>query len=175
MKKLLILSTLAVVSTSICEGSESPFSNTSQHNLLVNACVRGEVNSVKYYIENGANPNTQDNNGHTLLGIACRNNNENMVKALIEECFANIDEKDAFGNTPLITATYHKRTNIVKYLLEHGAEVNIQGEGGKTALSIAKTYNENGLEAELLKCLIDNGAEESSYADPSNEKEMTNR
>lgn len=174
MKKLFILSILVVVSTSVCEGSELPFSNTNQHNLLVNACTRGEINLVKYYIENGADPNALDNNGHTLLGIACQEGNETMVKTLIE-CGANVDEEDEFGNTPLITAIYCRHIRIVEYLIKEGANVNKVGEGGKTPLSIAKTFDEHGLGADLVQCLINNGAEELSNLDYPNEKEIAGR
>ena len=182
MKKLLILSILVVVSANVCEGSDSLPPPRDPDYLLVDACKRRDVALVKSYIlDDNGNPDAQDNmenTGPTLLCIACQNNDERMVKTLIEECHANIDKENKIGNTPLIIATYHKHVEIVKYLLEQGANINKKGEGEKTALSIAETFSENGYDTEakrLLQCLINGGVSESSDLDSPNEKELSNR
>ena len=51
-------------------------------------------------------------------------------------------------------AIYNDRLEIVKYLVEHGADVNAKTENGVTVLMSA-TYNNN---SEMVKFLVEHGA-----------------
>lgn len=59
------------------------------------------------------------------------------------------------GSTPLGNATYYGRTEMVKLLIERGADVNLADEFGQTPLSCACS----GGELEIVKILLDNNAE----------------
>lgn len=69
---------------------------------------------------------------------------------------ADIQAKDASGNTPLHLAAKNGHLNVAKLLLEHGAEVEAEDVGGNTALHFAT----DGGNLELAKILLDEGATE---------------
>ena len=65
-----------------------------------------------------------------------------MVKLLLDNG-ANVNEQGILNWTTLIQAVRDGYTDVVKVLLEHGADINIEGKWG-TALDHAKDggYNE---------------------------------
>ena len=50
---------------------------------------------------------------------------------------ANVDLPDAYGNTPLLIASYYGHTQFLSLLLAHGAEITARNDEGDTALSVA--------------------------------------
>jgi ankyrin repeat protein len=50
-----------------------------------------------------------------------------------------------YGRTPLMVACYYGYAGIVRYLCQHGANVNFQNPGGESALFFASYYNFPGL------------------------------
>jgi len=68
---------------------------------------------------------------------AIKSGNEIKLKELISHFKEFIDSHDAEGNTLLIIAVINVQVNIVKMLLEEGADVNAPDKGGMTALHYA--------------------------------------
>ncbi len=93
----------------------SIYSNTKSNN-----------NIVKLLIDNGADPNIQDNNGWTALMLASRNSN-----------------------------TYSCNTTI-KILLEAGADINATACDGWTALLLACRFSLTDSSVETVELLLDN-------------------
>ncbi len=60
----------------------------------------------------------------TLLFNVCLNDNENLVKYLVDSG-ADVNKQNNNGITPLFDACDKENNTIVKYLVEHGANVNI--------------------------------------------------
>ncbi|MHC9544834.1 MAG: ankyrin repeat domain-containing protein [Vulcanimicrobiota bacterium] len=81
-------------------------------------------------IHRGQNVNSKDWIGQTPLYYAVRNNNEEMVKFLLDNG-AIIDAIDNDGNTPL-ASTYSLK--MIKLLVEGGADINVKSAYGDTAL-----------------------------------------
>ncbi|HEX3228944.1 MAG TPA: ankyrin repeat domain-containing protein [Pyrinomonadaceae bacterium] len=67
---------------------------------------------------------------------------------------ANINSRGSSG-TPLFLAAGEGRLNAVRYLLDEGADVNLRGEYGNTALTEATYYGH----ASVIKELVMRGAE----------------
>jgi len=65
----------------------------------------------------------------------------------------NVNQKGIQGETPLLRACQRGHENIVKYLVEHGANVNI-----KTYTTPLKVACENGNER-IIKYLLEHGAD----------------
>ncbi len=65
-----------------------------------------------------------------------------------------IDATYEHGWTPLIVAAFHGRLDLVQYLLERGAEVNVQASFGWTALMFAADHGHY----EIVKTLLEAGA-----------------
>lgn len=62
---------------------------------------------------------------------------------------ANVNSRGAMG-TPLFLAAGEGRLNAVRYLLDEGADVNLRGEYGNTALTEAAYYGHLSVIKELL-------------------------
>jgi ankyrin repeat protein len=88
------------------------------------AASRGShVETVRLLIANGANVHDRtEGDGDTPLLFACRQGNAQMAKLLIEND-ANVSDKDFLGFSCFMWAAYGRRAvEIVKLLLEHGAD-----------------------------------------------------
>jgi ankyrin repeat protein len=57
-----------------------------------------------------------------------------------------VDKPDSNGLTPLMVAVHLRDEGMVKLLLEHGANPNLQAPGGEDALEIARSSGEGGIE-----------------------------
>ncbi len=66
---------------------------------------------------------------------------------------ADLNEKDAFGSTPLIIAATFGKTDVANALIEAGADLNITNNDGATALHAAAFL----CRTEIVKTLVDHG------------------
>jgi uncharacterized protein len=89
----------------------------------------------------------------TMLMEAVRNNDAALVRELISRG-SQVDERDAKGDAPLIIAAYQGYTDIVKLLLEAGADVSVVDPGMKATALHAAAYAGN---AEAARLLIEHG------------------
>jgi CubicO group peptidase (beta-lactamase class C family) len=67
---------------------------------------------------------------------------------------SDLNEKDAYGSTPLIIAITFGKTDVAKALIEAGADLNLKSNDGSTALHIAAFL----CRTETIKALLDKGA-----------------
>jgi ankyrin repeat protein len=56
-----------------------------------------------------------------------------VVRCLIEELGANVNQAAMGGTTPLIAAAHRKHHNVIAYLLKHGADAQISAHFGTAA------------------------------------------
>jgi ankyrin repeat protein len=63
-----------------------------------------------------------------------KNNNYTKIQTLLQKYPDFINKKDS-GSTPLTVACYHGNTNIIKLLLDHGADPNIYDDIGNNAFN----------------------------------------
>ena len=76
---------------------------------------------------------------------------------------ADVNSKDYFGATALMSAAYRGFTEIVKILIEHGADVNARDHDGNTALDKTPLNPQNGKKMlEIAKLLLEHGADVNS-------------
>ncbi|VDM66056.1 unnamed protein product [Strongylus vulgaris] len=78
-----------------------------------------------------------------------------VVRILVEEAGANINQTTNTSSTPLRGACYDGHLEIVKYLVEHGADIEIANQHGHTSLMIA-AYRQK---VDVVKYLISCGAD----------------
>jgi CubicO group peptidase (beta-lactamase class C family) len=69
------------------------------------------------------------------------------------EAGSDLNEKDAYGSTPLIIAATFGKAEVAKALIEAGADLNITNNDGGTALHAAAFL----CRPEIVKALVDNG------------------
>ena len=87
--------------------------------------------------------------------------NTPMVRRLLdadpESVRIHLESRDPVGMTPLHKATWGGHPEIVRLLLERGADVNAKDGGGQTAVSLAARWGR----ADLMNVLLDHGADTS--------------
>lgn len=127
--------TLAHVKAEIAKGAD-PFGRTSEnYTPLHYAARRSSPDIVQYLIDLGANVNARTKRyqftigRYTPLHVAIQKP-ENLRVLIAAE--ADINIKDASGNTPLHWATFNiKRVESLNILLEYGANAKIKTGTGK--------------------------------------------
>lgn len=66
-----------------------------------------------------------------------------------------VDSRDGFGRTALMVAARYGELEIVRFLINNGADVNAKDNNGQTALILAV----DGRNIELVKYLVSHGAD----------------
>ena len=82
--------------------------------------------------------------------------NLSYLKVLLTKFHVDPNIKNEYNNTVLYIASRNGNLNMVKYLVEHGADVNIQNRWGETALYQAS--NRNG-HLDIIRYLVEHGAD----------------
>lgn len=102
-------------------------------------CEKNNIKKIKKLIDEGLSPNSKDNSYNSLLAIAVDNNNLDVVKLLIENG-ANVNYSGSLSNrTPLIRASKRTYPEIIEYLLEKGADIDIVDDSGNKAIDYLPT------------------------------------
>ncbi len=70
---------------------------------------------------------------------------------------SDLNRKDAYGSTPLITACLFGKTEAVRTLLDGGAAINLINAEGSTALHTAAFF----CRKDIVKMLIESGADQT--------------
>ena len=99
--------------------------NTNGATALIIAATHGKADVVKALINRGANPNVADNDGRTPLMHAAGQDDATTVQVLLSEPEIDIDVKTHEGATALWIAAFNGEADIVKMLLEHGADIHL--------------------------------------------------
>ena len=126
---------------------------------IVTACRLGNKDAVKLLLLCGADIDTCDGCGRSALWTATRYRYGDLVEYLVSNG-SNVNISHLFSHSPLYLALRYPgtRTPLAKYLLYHGADVDIQG-GDKTllqcALSNAESYSLAPILIEAGYCIRD--------------------
>jgi ankyrin repeat protein len=122
---------------------------------LQQAPVYGKTAILKVLISKGANVNTADKYGNTVLHYAIEKNSLTDVKAIVE-AGANLTTPNQDGYLPLNLAVMYSNAEMVSYLLSKGAPIESKRvSSGVTALQQAPVYGKT----DILKLLISKGAD----------------
>ena len=70
---------------------------------------------------------------------------------------SDLNEKDAYGSTPLVVAITFDKTDVAGELIEAGADITITNNDGSTPLHIAAFL----CRIEIVEALLDNGADKN--------------
>ena len=97
------------------------------------------IGGVREVLSLGADVNSADADGWTVLIYACANGYTDIARLLLEHG-ADINMINKNGDTALMRVCANRHTDIVKLLLEHNADVNAVDKYGNTAL-IWAAYN----------------------------------
>lgn len=95
------------------------------------------------------------------LILACESGKADIAAAQLHAFPALVERRTAQGWTPLIVAAFNQQIEVVKVLLQRGADPNASGRGGTTPLMYAKTALQNGSSQDrsLILTLLESGAD----------------
>jgi len=130
-------------------------SNLSSQKLF-KAVDKGDAQKVKALLEKGADPNVYTEDGLFPLWRATANNNQEITKLLLENgATVDLENKTSSGSlTSLIYPSQEGYFEIVKLLVDHGADINYNAFKGFTPIRIAAR---NG-HLNIIKYLAEHGA-----------------
>lgn len=123
---------------------------------ILHAAYEGETDKVVDLLRRGMDVNTTDPQGSTLLSIAARANNIELVRFLLDNR-ANPQRRNRYGDTALMVAALQGHTEIVRLMLEHKVDPN---QPGWNALHYAAFENR----ADIAALLIAAGAQVNALA-----------
>ncbi len=128
--------------------------DTTDRTVLVWATMSGCTEAVKLFLQFGANPNIQIQDGKTALMFAADWERTKIVELLLQHgADPNIQNQN--GDTPLMLATSRGDTEAIKLLLQHAANPNTQNQSGDTPLILAASRGNT----EAVKLLLQYGAD----------------
>jgi len=103
----------------------SALSDKKPHELLFNVVNAGSLPGLKWLLSKGFDANVRGRNGETLLMEASLSGGQDMIEHLVQ-AGVDINAKDKMGRSVLFyLAGSLRRPQMLAYLLEHGADVNM--------------------------------------------------
>ncbi|MDD3877166.1 MAG: ankyrin repeat domain-containing protein [Bacteroidales bacterium] len=123
--------------------------NDELGNKLIVAAFEDNLPEVELLLTQGANVNSQTEEGVTPLMYAAQNGNNEMVEFLITNG-ADVNSKPEDGFTALISACLFNNLESAVTLIENDADINAANIYGATPLMIAAAYGYNIITDMLL-------------------------
>jgi len=121
---------------------------------LFYACFKGHLTIADKLLQAGANPNVKNIVGEGLLHLAAFDQSGYLLKLLSEKTpqliKGAIDWKTDTGLTPLHYASQEGCLEVIRVLLENGAQIDVTDEYGKTPLFYACQFGQRLAAKKLL-------------------------
>ena len=176
--KTVLVTTIILLFLTACSKPEKPTVT------LYLAMQRGDIEQIERHIAWGSDLDRLDRDGYTPLHVAVRNGRLAITRLLLKQG-VDVDKEDARGHTPIYHAIYTANPRIadlllqagaklhatsmlielahqgireresVRYLVEHGADLEAKDEKGDTPLLIAIRQGNH----KLAKHLVNFGAD----------------
>ncbi|KAL8400658.1 hypothetical protein RB594_000889 [Gaeumannomyces avenae] len=121
--------------------------------LAQRAVEAGYKDGVQLLLDEGADTETKDLRGETLLHLAVFHGYNGVVRLLFDNG-ADTEAKGLDGRTPLHVAARSKNASVVSLLLDMGANIEAAGNDGLRSLDIATRLESQN----ILRLLLDRGA-----------------
>nr|XP_058942638.1 putative ankyrin repeat protein RF_0381 [Pocillopora verrucosa] len=127
----------AIIETLLSSGLDINSRSNDGTTPLMMAAATGQEKTVDLLLSKGADPHLKNFMGRNLLHAAAEGGNSSIVMRALS-CDIDINSKDDCSATPLIIAVKQNHIEIVKYLLQKGADISLTTEDKKrNALHIA--------------------------------------
>jgi uncharacterized protein len=133
-----------------------PFANAGVYEDILFAANQGDTATVTNLLRRGMDVNTTDPQGSTLLMIAVRERNTDLIRFLLDSR-ANPYKRNRYGDTALAIAALQGQDEIVQLLLDRKIDPN---QSGWSALHYAAFENR----AKIVTQLLAAGAEINALA-----------
>jgi uncharacterized protein len=123
--------------------------------LMIAASENDDPEIITALVEAGARVDELLDDDWTPLMLAVQNNNIPSVIQALLDAGSGVDFKGKYDRTALVYAVKNSGYDIVKILIDSGADINAHGEFGTTPLMMAAT---DAKTVGVLNLLIDSGA-----------------
>nr|XP_014283378.1 protein phosphatase 1 regulatory subunit 16A isoform X1 [Halyomorpha halys] len=123
--------------------STKPGIRFSDNVILLEAASRNDIAEVRKLLMRGVSPDSTNEDGLTALHQCCIDDNEEMMKLLLE-FGANVNAEDSERWTPLHAAATCGHLHLVKHLIANGADLLAVNADGNMAYDICE--DESSLE-----------------------------
>lgn len=152
----------AVVAELLCQRPDLEARDRNGQSPLFVASVKGYADVVQILLARGAAVDAQDKDGRTpLLALAADKSGaltwtsgaSEIVRLLVSHG-SNVNFKDRIGRTPLLWAATNGHYDLVRTLLETGADVFAANSRGRTALHLAVDSTDATHIEEIMKLLL---------------------
>ncbi|XP_050507031.1 ankyrin repeat domain-containing protein 17-like isoform X3 [Diabrotica virgifera virgifera] len=146
---------LDIVRLLVAHGADVNAQSTSGNTPLMYGCAGGHTEVVKFLLENGANVEDHNENGHTPLMEAASAGHVGLAKILLSHGAGINTHSNEFKESALTLACYKGHLDMVRFLLEAGADQEHKTDEMHTALMEASMDGH----VEVARLLLDSGAQ----------------
>lgn len=128
----------------------------NNHRILHTATIfNSELKIFEYLIERGAEVTAKDTDGMSIHHHAAYYGRCEIIKCLVkrgyfEDGTFDWNDRDNFGNTPLILAATNGHSKVINLLLQQNVDLTLTNENEVTALQQAVGQNHEGIARRLL-------------------------
>ncbi len=110
--------------------------NDYETGLFLATC-NGHTATMEILLQAGTEANTRDDKGELMINIATDNGDRKAIEILLQAGACVNQKCREWGRTPLINASMRGHTEIIKFLLDQGADLTQVCSYGRTALYMA--------------------------------------
>ncbi|MBC6975395.1 ankyrin repeat domain-containing protein [Bacillus sp. Xin] len=144
-------------------GADVNIRDGMKNNPFLYAGAEGYLEILKLTIDAGADPTLTNRYGGTALIPAAEHGYIEVIKELLTRTNIDVNHVNNLGWTALMEAivlsdSSKEQQQVIRLLIEHGADVNISDHDGVTPLQHARTHKFKEIEEILLQA----GAQESN-------------
>ncbi|XP_059621039.1 ankyrin repeat and KH domain-containing protein mask isoform X3 [Phlebotomus argentipes] len=144
-----------IIKLLISHGADVNAQSSTGNTPLMYACAGGHVAAVQELLAHGANVEDHNENGHTPLMEAASAGHVEVAKILLEHGAGINTHSNEFKESALTLACYKGHLDMVRFLLEAGADQEHKTDEMHTALMEASMDGH----VEVARLLLDSGAQ----------------
>lgn len=126
--------------------------------LIHIAALLGHSELIEYFVQKGINPNLENNDGYSPIHLAIINGHIDIVRILIENAGISPEHRESknLKATLMHFAAIYGRDDIIQFLVEKSANLNLLDNSGKTPLHYAAMKGNNSTIELLLNTSLIN-------------------
>lgn len=110
--------------------------NTVDRTPLFHAVESGHAGIVRALLDHGANPNTRTTTHMTSPLMSATISGRVAIVQMLLDAGATVHDRNIFGHTALLLAVHFNEPEIIRMLMQHGADPHAQDHEGNSPASI---------------------------------------
>jgi len=131
-------SDVSAIKAYVLEGNDINVVNSKAYTPFILAAYYGHTQALEALLQAGADACTIDKKGNNaFMGVAFKGHDQ-VAKWLLENTGCNVNHQNYAGQTALMMASLFGREEMIKLLLEHGANKDLVDNQGNTSIKLAQ-------------------------------------